>query len=422
MEQIMQLKPLFINPLKFFLNAVSPQRRALMILLSLAFFLPGCSVYKSVKGFWGSDEEEEVVHGFVTPDPEQDAGLKEIWSESIFSSPPKHSQHPMGFVVTSKDIFVGGHLRQGLPFFRKDIGKVARIDREDGEPFWVKEIDAPVSGGVAVWQDRVVAGNQEGELIALRRDNGQELFRVRLSTVISSPIVVADGKAIFITLDNRTYAVNLNNGEISWVHASLPEALAVVGAAEPTVFQNVVYVGYSSGDVLALTLDDGRPIWRENLTSLTGRGELDMLKDVDAAPVVRDNQVFVVNHQGTLASLNAATGSRIWERSVSSIRRPLLEGDRLYISDMTGYVSALNREDGTPIWRTQVTDKVLTSPVFHRRKVIVADSQGRLFALDPGNGRIIGRDDLDENLYANMKTHRGDLFIWLNSGDLLRFD
>ncbi|MEO5364100.1 MAG: PQQ-binding-like beta-propeller repeat protein, partial [Magnetococcus sp. DMHC-8] len=356
---------------------------------------------------------------FVEPQTRESTGRTRIWRESVAGSPGRYRQHPGQMVVTEDEIYVGTFQ-----------GRVVRLNRERGRVIWAATVGERVTGGVAVDGQRVFAGTKSGEMVALSRETGKEWWRTAVSAPVSSGPATDREKVLFITLDNRTYALNSEDGRRLWVHTTPPETLVVMGAATPTLDGPVAYVGYSSGDVFALSLDNGAPLWVDNLSVTGGRSELDLLQGVKASVVVGEGdnpaagvkKLFVVNHQGRAVALLSRNGARVWERKMSAIRRPWLANRQLFYADMEGYVVSLSAEDGVELWRTRVSDGLLTAPVVRGGKVLVADDRGRLVALDVTSGRVLGMDRLGEPVLADPVLVDSSLFLWTNEGNLLRYD
>ncbi len=399
---------------------------ALLFLLSVS----GCSSWSNP--FQGTSKEaskeapkeapkvvEEVVT-FIEPQTKESTGLTRVWRERVSRWPGQYWQHPRQVVVTDTDVFVGTF-----------HGRVARLARESGELVWEAAAGDRVTGGVAVDGQRVFAGTRSGEMVAFDRESGTVLWRSEVSAPVVSAPVVGGGKVLFLTLDNRTYALNAADGKRLWMHSTPPEALVVMGAATPTLDGPVVYVGYSSGDLFALSVENGIPLWVDNLSVSGGRSELDLLQGVGAgvvvsresdAPVVGVKKVFAVNHQGRAVALAPRNGGRIWEHKMSSIQRPCLLGNHLVFSDMDGNVVALSAGEGAELWRTRVSDGLLTAPVAMGSKVLVADNRGRLITLDGGTGQVLGMDRLSDAILADPVVVDHSVFLWTNEGNFLRYD
>ncbi|WP_130470446.1 PQQ-binding-like beta-propeller repeat protein [Candidatus Magnetaquicoccus inordinatus] len=391
-----------------------------MILLLLG---TGCSSLSSLNPFKeGPEKSNKGVAGvpaYVEPQVKESAGLTRIWKTSVARSAGKFHQHPAQIVVTEEDIFVGTFQ-----------GRVVRLSRESGRVLWEVSVAEQVSGGVAVDERRVFAGTRSGEMVALSRETGEILWRADGFSPVTSAPAAGGGRVIFQTLSNHTHALNVVDGKRIWKHSTPPEPLVVQGAATPVIEGPVVFVGYSSGDLFALLLESGAPLWNDNLSVSGGRSELDLLQGIKASVVLGREEgamaggkkLFAVNHQGRAVALLPRNGARIWEHKMSAVRRPWFGKRQLFFSDMDGYVLALSAGEGLELWRTRVSDGLLSATVAAGNKVIVADDKGRLFALDSNSGRVIGMDRLGEAILADPVLLEDRLFLWSNDGNLMRYD
>ncbi|MEO5339030.1 MAG: outer membrane protein assembly factor BamB [Magnetococcus sp. MYC-9] len=387
--------------------------------------LSGCSSLKSMNPFKdaprsSSSSSSSNVTAFVEPQTRESTGLNRVWRESVGRSPGKHQQQPGQFVVSGADLFVGTFQ-----------GRVVRMDRQRGRILWDVTVGERVSGGVAVDGQQLYVGTRAGEMVALGRESGKELWRTPLSAPVTSAPAVGEGRVVFLTLDNRTYGLSSEDGKRIWSHSTPPELLVIMGAATPTVDGRVVYVGYSSGDLFALSLESGAPLWTENLSLAGGRTELDLLQSIQASVVLSPEgdtvasgmkKLFAVNHQGRAVAILPRNGARVWERKLSSIRRPWLAGKQLFFADTEGYMVALSAIDGLELWRTRVSDGLLSGPVGIGDKVLVADDRGRLITLDGASGRVLGMDRLGEAVLADPVVVDNSVFLWTNEGNVLRYD
>jgi outer membrane protein assembly factor BamB len=378
-----------------------------ILLLWVLLLLSGCS---------SSDDDEDIV-SFVEPKPGRSVGLNKEWSLSVEDAPEEFMNHPRQIAVTDKDVFVGTY-----------GGQVVRVDKESGKFVWQQKIGSGVVGGVAVSDDKVFAGSVDGKMVALSREDGKQLWKSSVATTVASAPMVSDDKVVFTTLDNRTYALDSNSGKLQWTHSSVPVTLVIKGAATPVLNGLLVYVGYSTGEIYAININNGKVFWTKNLSRLTGRSEFERLQDLDAEVVVgrldSENlipKIYAVNHQGSIKAIHSNTGGQIWEQKFSAIRRPLLWGSQLFISGVGGHVVSISSEDGLEVWRTEVSDGYLSAPVRLGNRIIVGDNMGRLLSLDPTSGRVVGLDKLDNPIIANPVVDGVSLLLWTNEGELVRY-
>ncbi|MBF0154383.1 MAG: PQQ-binding-like beta-propeller repeat protein [Magnetococcales bacterium] len=377
----------------------------------LALGLSGCTSTGS--WFTGPDKpSDESLQEYVEPKPGQTVGLHRLWRSGVVGAPDKYLFHSTG-VALDDDLYAVGTFQ----------GKVVAMNPTDGAVRWKTDIGAAIAGGVSADAQRLYAGTIRAEMVALDRQDGHELWRTSVATAIASPPRVVKGLVVFLTLDNRTYALDAATGQRRWVHNTTPVPLVVMGSGVPGVTSGAVLVGYSTGEVFALSPTDGKSLWNFNMTMMGGgRSELDLLQGVVAPIIATSRVVFAATHQGRVMALQPTTGKPFWERPLSVVRTPLLVEDRLIVSDVEGNLVALRGTDGIPIWKTRLSDALLTAPVMFHERIVVGDSKGRLFAVDPASGQVVGLDRFGEPLFADPQVMGSYLYLWTNDGNAYRFE
>ena len=91
---------------------------------------------------------------------------------------------------------------------------VTALATGDGSRQWETETRTPVSGSPAVADDRIVAPTVGGRLVGLALD-GEELWRANLGVRLDTPPVVADGTA-YLAAEDVLAAVGTANGGLQW--------------------------------------------------------------------------------------------------------------------------------------------------------------------------------------------------------------
>ncbi len=74
------------------------------------------------------------------------------------------------------------------------------------------------------------------------------------------------GRLFAVTIDNQTYALNAASGEVLWSHRGINETAGLMSSASPAVTGDTVIVPYSSGEIYALSVTDGKEIWSDSFS------------------------------------------------------------------------------------------------------------------------------------------------------------
>jgi polyvinyl alcohol dehydrogenase (cytochrome) len=166
-----------------------------------------------------------------------------------------------------------------------------------------------------------------------------------------------------------------------------------------------------------------------------------------AQPTIAGGRLFVGSQNGTVYSLDAASGCSIWTFAAKAgIRASLVIGPRIragrstayaaYVADQQGFVYALNAATGAMIWSRRVDEHPLVrltgSPVLFRGRLYVPTSsyeeggrppgyacctfRGAIVALDAVSGAVVWKSHTIAAAPALMRTYADGTELWGPSG------
>lgn len=333
--------------------------------------------------------------------------------------------------LLSQPIVSGGRI-----FALDSESDLSALDPRDGRTLWTTRLttddEEPVfAGGIAAEGARVYAATGVGEAIALSAEDGREIWRVRLSGPVRGSPTVANGQVYVVTIENRTIALSAEDGRRLWEHQGINEVAALLGGAAPAVAASTVLTPYSSGELYALLAENGRVVWVENLSSIRTLSAIARLADIRGNPVVDRDLAFAVSHAGRMAAIDLRTGARVWERPVGSVHMPWVAGDYLFVSGLNGEVVAMSRRDGRVRWVHRLPpfeDMVdredpiqYTGPVLVGDRLLVASSDGFVYALSPYTGELLGNIEVGDSVYVSPTVADGSVYVLTNDGNLHAF-
>jgi outer membrane protein assembly factor BamB len=137
-------------------------------------------------------------------------------------------------------------------------------------------------------------------------------------------------------------------------------------------------------------------LWRASIGDGSGNS------GVRLRPAVVDGVLYAASTDGKLAAFDAASGSKVWEKSSRTkgwfgwgdkkrkdalyAGGPSVAGDLLAVGTLDGHVYGVGAKDGSPRWEAQLSDEVIDSPAIDGKLVIVRTEDGRLYGLDAATG------------------------------------
>jgi outer membrane protein assembly factor BamB len=257
-----------------------------------------------------------------------------------------------------------------------------------------------VGGGVAYDNGVLYVTSGLGVLSALDATTGEELWRMGVRVPIHSAPTVADGRVFAITDDNEIMAFDARDeGTVLWTYQGIVETARMLTVPAPAVFNDVVIAPFSSGELVALRVQNGGVLWQDALASSTRLTPLAALNDIAFGPAIADGYVVATAQSGVMTAFDFRTGQRVWTQPAGSIGMPWIAGDFIFTVTTDGQLAALSKIDGSVVWIQQLENFkkpekrkgriVWTGPVLAGERLVVVSSRGRMVIVNPYNGAVI---------------------------------
>jgi outer membrane protein assembly factor BamB len=311
----------------------------------------------------------------------------------------------------------------GVVYAASHDGGVAAYAAQNGRRIWSVKTKLPLSAGPEVGAGFVIIGSSDGDLIALDAKTGAERWRASIKSEILARPVIANDLVIVRTVDGHLEALSLTDASQRWsVDESVPR-LTLRGTAAPALAGDRVVAGFDNGRVIAVDVRSGEVLWDTIVNAPRGRTELERLSDIDAAPQVSGNDVFVVGFQGRIAMLALDSGQIWWARDASSYRGFAMDERMLYLTNADSVVVAMRKSDGAVQWeQSALRRRGLTAPAIDGDTLVVGDFEGYLHWLDRATGEIVARRKAGGDRISNAAVVDGGLvFVQTDSGKLYAF-
>jgi outer membrane protein assembly factor BamB len=285
-------------------------------------------------------------------------------------------------------------------------------------------------GGLAFDDGKLFATTGFGDVVALDPADGKELWRVNIGVPIANAPVANGGRLFISSTDNHFHAFAQSNGRELWDHRGITESAGILESTSAAVAGEFVIAPYSSGEVYALRVQNGRPAWNDLLTRSHGITALSEIDDIAGRPVVDRDLVFAISHSGILAAIQLDSGERQWSRDVGGIQTPWVAGDYVYVVTLESQLLCLTRKEGKVKWIHQLprwTDQedttsdpiVWSGPVLVSDRLILVSSDGYAESLSPYTGALLGRTEIPDDAYIAPVVANDTLYILTNNAELV---
>ncbi len=332
---------------------------------------------------------------------------KTMWSKQPTSGMEK-MQWPLTVTYLNGRLCTTGH-----------TGQVVALSADSGKTAWKTSVGSQIVTAPAMDTQHVFVGTHNGELLALSQEKGQLQWATALPSVPMATPTVSDGNVYVHTNDNHVVSLSATDGSIHWQFAYATPPLKLHGMSPLTVTDELVLVGTSDGKLLALNKKDGNIAWENPIAMPSGFSELQRLVDINVAPLVANQRVFVATYQGKLAALHLETGQTLWSRDASVYQPLFYSQNRLYLTDDAGVVQALDATTGGVLWKQEaLKGRSPVGPVQIGNYVAVLDSAGYLYHLDSNTGKLLNLEKVTAKMSTTPVRYENTLYLQSDDGQI----
>ncbi len=242
-----------------------------------------------------------------------------------------------------------------------------------------------------------------------------------------------------------------------------------IGLGASRIYNDIVYMGSTSGFMSAYDLETGRTLWTQDEKTPLG-GPVELFKDhvayggmsgrffvrhyltgklkyaidlgapIESAPFFFNERLFVYLRGHQLVHLDAETGKILWvyKRAVpvtttlQRTTRPLILGNKVIVGFADGFLGALSLQEGLLLWETKLVETskfvdVDLNPLQAGGMVISGSPSGNLQAVNPDSGAIARTYPVGVMAHPFLKgeqlilgTNDGEVIIMGLNGDVLK--
>ena len=314
---------------------------------------------------------------------------------------------------------------------------VSAYSLKKGSKLWSTEItprdeeDDHINGGLAFENGNIYATTGFGQVVALNAKTGKILWRRNVGAPLRTAPTAQSNRIFAITVTNKLFALNGQTGDVLWMHAGIEETTNLLGGGSPAIDNGVVVAPYSSGELVALKVQNGTELWTDSLTG--GRRSLGTttLSSIRGRPIIDRNIVFAVSNSGQLTAINLLIGRRIWERNIGGVESPWIAGNYLFLISKNTDLIALGKNDGQIYWVTALpgwnnpkkrTGKITwTGPVLGSDRLILASSNGEALSFSPYSGKILGKVKMPDGVTIGPLIVQDTLIFLSDDAELVSY-
>ncbi len=320
-------------------------------------------------------------------------------------------------------------------FFLDAKSNVISFDLNNNKIAWKKNISLNneknhnIGGGIVIYKNTVIVNSPYGQIISLDKSSGSVIWKNNVESSIRSAPTVYDNKLLSLTLSNKLYVLNADNGNILWQHQGIFNNTTLLDSPKVAVDENIVIAPYSNGEFFALNLSNGKEIWRNSFIDIEIKETTNAFSDIDAFPIIKKDIVIISSAIGKLIAVNKKSGNKLWTRDIFTTQTPLVNGNSIFLVNNNKEVICLNILDGGTRWVLSIekglsdnNKHIWLPPILMNSQLLLVGGYKKLILIDTMTGETIRKKNLSNfpassPIIVNKKT-----YLMLRNGDIVQIE
>jgi len=272
----------------------------------------------------------------------------------------------------------------GVFYVASGDGEVLALRADSGQTVWRASAGAALSAGVGSdgrFTSVITRGNE-----VVTFEEGRELWRKRLPSSAVTPPLVAGERVFVMGVDRAVHAYDALDGRRLWTLQRPGDALTLAQAGVMAAFRNTLLVGQGARLVGVEPLR-GSVQWEVPMASPRGTNEVERLADLIGPPLRLGSVICARAFQSAVACADAGRGALLWSRNVGGVNAIGGDSEHVVGADASDRITAWRTDNGDVAWTSEkflyrgLSGAAVVGPV-----VAFGDSEGVVHFLSTASG------------------------------------
>ena len=306
--------------------------------------------------------------------------------------------------------------------------KIFAVSTTDGEILWSNDT-GPGYVGPVIDEDVVYIGScshgydPENEyMYAFDRFTGEQLWKTPIYGGIAESFQYDDTKIYFCSgfYETKIYALNKVDGSINWIYPTGAQVCANKPMLKDNALFCALWYDFYEGKLFKINASTGNRIWDVSLSA----GPWDNSITADG-----QGRIFLaIYYDITINAYNETNGHILWTYALhdGALSFNAYHNGRVFIADNSGYVYALNASTGQLIWEIKVGNCYdISSPTISGGLLFIGTRDGpngAYYALNESTGSILWRYPIGASITAPPSVVDGMMFCGSDGWNMYAFD
>ncbi len=332
--------------------------------------------------------------------------VKTVWSRSLTNG------------NNSQNLTLGSAL-QGTSLITPGFdGNVVATNVQNGNILWHTNVLHHITATPGTNSTTVFVGTKDASLYALDLTTGKIKWQATLPSLILGAPTATDDVVAVLCHDSTVAVLSAETGKILWSYQATSPSLTLYSNSSPVINNNVLYVGFDSGQLGAFDLYQGTETWQVPIAIEASTEAVQNMVDLDGTPVLDNGAIFATSYHGTLSTVNATNGNLIWQRTKSSYESPVIQNNEVIVVDETGRIQAFDESTGATLWQQKnLLYRFISTPAVINNEAVVGDYAGYVHFVSLDDGHLLARIQVSgKGIRAQPIIYNNQVIVTTNDG------
>ena len=314
-----------------------------------------------------------------------------------------------------------------------DVGTIFSINA-NGNINWKKNIYKKIYKKVnknlvlAIYKNYIYVADNIGFVYAIDLDNGKINWIKNYAIPIKSNIKIFNDKIYLIDQDNKIFSLNIKDGTRIWDVLSISSFIKSQNLLSLAISKTGdLIILNSSADLYKIDGNTGEVYWYSNTLGSLLPDATDFF--ISSEIVITDDEI-IFSAGPSIFSYNLNTGSINWEKKVSAVGTPIIDGENIFFTTSNGYFVIMNRVTGKIISSTNIL-KILkkknrktkiTSFIMGSGKLYSVTLSGHLIVSSAISGKVEYFKKIGDPITSAPVINNGKLYILTENSRIIGFN
>lgn len=348
------------------------------------------------------------------------AGLHQLWSTRL------DYEGTQAFKMIAAPVVADGKV------FCIDAGGIVyAFNAKTGAEIWRRSItiigkEGQIGAALAYDSGRLVVSSSFSECFCLNAKNGRINWRIRLpANCKGDAITISEGRVFLVCSNSTLQVVDIDDGRTLWTHSGMTSDSLFLGSSAAAVSDGIVYVTYPSGEIFALMVELGAPVWEASFPKFSLSNAAQAFTHPKASPVVKNGVVYFMAANEQTAAFDAKSGKRLWIKDYGGVQTPVVSGNSIFVFNSQSELVCLNRFTGALRWRT-VLDKNdrldWYGMTLVKDHLLCVSPKGRVSFVSAKTGKVVkALEGVGSDVGVNPVIAEGILYMLSGNGELAAY-